>query len=78
MNENPVRQFAADCSKKIKLLVDDKPKEWAFNLGISLSAMYNYMNGRVPSVEVLYRFSQVSGKPMEWFLTDEQEIQKVA
>src|SRR2546426_926271 len=36
-----------------------------------LSAVYNYLNGRVPATEVLFRIARYTGRPMEWFLVDE-------
>jgi transcriptional regulator with XRE-family HTH domain len=50
-------------------VVADEPKAFAYDIGISLSAVYNYMNGRIPSTEVLFRIAQYTGRPMEWFLT---------
>ena len=50
----------------------DEPKAFAYDLGLSLSAVYNYLNGRVPATEVLFRIARYTGRPMEWFLVDEQ------
>ena len=46
----------------------DEPKAFAYDIGVSLSAIYNYMNGRIPSTEVLFRIARYTGRPMEWFL----------
>jgi transcriptional regulator with XRE-family HTH domain len=53
---------------KLREVVADEPKAFAYDIGVSLSAVYNYMNGRVPSTEVLFRIAQYTGRPMEWFL----------
>jgi len=56
-------------AERLREVVADEPKAFAYDLGISLSAVYNYMNGRIPSTEVLFRIAQYTGRPMEWFLT---------
>ena len=56
---------------RIREIVRDEPKAFAYDLGLSLSAVYNYMNGRVPTTDVLFRIARYSGQPMEWFLTRE-------
>jgi len=56
---------------RIRAIVRDEPKAFAYDLGLSLSAVYNYMNGRVPTTDVLFRIARYSGHPMEWFLTEE-------
>jgi transcriptional regulator with XRE-family HTH domain len=53
---------------RLREVVADEPKAFAYDIGISLSALYNYLNGRVPSTEVLFRISRYTGRPMEWFL----------
>ncbi len=53
---------------RLREVVADEPKAFAYDIGVSLSAIYNYMNGRIPSTEVLYRISRYTGRPMEWFL----------
>ena len=58
---------------RIREIVQDEPKAFAYDLGLSLSAVYNYMNGRVPTTDVLFRIAKYSGQPMEWFLTPEAE-----
>jgi transcriptional regulator with XRE-family HTH domain len=58
-------------TRKLREVVADEPKAFAYDLGLSLSAVYNYLNGRVPSTEVLFRIAQYTGRPMEWFLTEE-------
>jgi transcriptional regulator with XRE-family HTH domain len=61
-------RFFAD---RIRDVVHDEPKAFAYDLGLSLSAVYNYLNGRVPTTDVLFRIARYSGRPMEWFLSDE-------
>ena len=62
------QQFVA---RRLREVVADEPKAFAYDIGVSLSALYNYMNGRVPSTEVLYRIARYTGRPMEWFLNGE-------
>lgn len=58
-------------SERIKEIVGDEPKDFAYRVGVCISAVYNYTEGRrIPSTEVLFRIANVTGKPMEWFLTD--------
>ena len=59
---------------RLREVVADEPKAFAYDIGVSLSAVYNYMNGRIPSTDVLYRISRYTGRPMEWFL-DGAEIE---
>lgn len=58
-------------TRKLREVVADEPKAFAYDLGLSLSAVYNYLNGRVPATEVLFRIARYTGRPMEWFLIDE-------
>ena len=53
---------------RLREVVADEPKAFAYEIGVSLSALYNYLNGRVPSTEVLFRIARYTGRPMEWFL----------
>jgi len=62
---------------RIRDVVRDEPKAFAYDLGLSLSAVYNYLNGRVPTTDVLFRIARYSGRPMEWFLTDDAAVQDV-
>jgi transcriptional regulator with XRE-family HTH domain len=55
-------------AQRLREVVADEPKAFAYDIGVSLSALYNYMNGRIPSTEVLYRIARYTGRPMEWFL----------
>ncbi len=57
---------------RLREVVADEPKAFAYDIGVSLSAIYNYMNGRIPSTDVLYRISRYTGRPMEWFLDGAQ------
>ena len=61
-------------TRKLREVVADEPKAFAYDLGLSLSAVYNYLNGRVPATEVLFRIAQYTGRPMEWFLVDETAL----
>lgn len=58
-------------AQRLREVVADEPKAFAYDIGVSLSALYNYMNGRIPSTEVLYRIACYTGRPMEWFLSGE-------
>jgi transcriptional regulator with XRE-family HTH domain len=55
---------------RLREVVADEPKAFAYEIGVSLSALYNYLNGRIPSTEVLFRIARYTGRPMEWFLGD--------
>jgi transcriptional regulator with XRE-family HTH domain len=55
-------------AQRLREVVADEPKAFAYEIGVSLSALYNYLNGRVPSTEVLFRIACYTGRPMEWFL----------
>jgi transcriptional regulator with XRE-family HTH domain len=59
-------------TRKLREVVADEPKAFAYDLGLSLSAVYNYLNGRVPATEVLFRIARYTQRPMEWFLVDEE------
>lgn len=59
-------------TRKLREVVADEPKAFAYDVGLSLSAVYNYLNGRVPTTEVLFRIARYTERPMEWFLIDEQ------
>jgi transcriptional regulator with XRE-family HTH domain len=56
-------------AQRLREVVADEPKAFAYDIGVSLSALYNYLNGRVPSTEVLFRIACYTGRPMEWFLS---------
>jgi len=58
---------------RIRAVVNDEPKAFAYDLGLSLSAVYNYMNGRIPTTDVLFRIARYTGQPMEWFLAPEDQ-----
>ena len=55
-------------AQRLREVVADEPKAFAYEIGVSLSALYNYMNGRIPSTEVLFRIAVYTGRPMEWYL----------
>jgi len=65
-------------TRKLREIVADEPKAFAYDLGLSLSAVYNYLNGRIPATEVLFRIARYTGRPMEWFLVDEEAESAVA
>lgn len=65
-------------TRKLREVIADEPKAFAYDLGLSLSAVYNYLNGRVPATDVLFRIAQYTGRPMEWFLVDENATPAVA
>ena len=58
---------------RLREVVADEPKAFAYEIGVSLSALYNYLNGRIPSTEVLFRIACYTGRPMEWFLAVESD-----
>jgi len=64
-------------TRKLREVVADEPKAFAYDVGLSLSAVYNYLNGRVPATEVLFRIARYAGRPMEWFLVDENAVSLV-
>ena len=55
-------------AQRLREVVADEPKAFAYEIGVSLSALYNYLNGRIPSTEVLFRIACYTGRPMEWVL----------
>ena len=55
-------------AQRLREVVADEPKAFAYEIGVSLSALYNYLNGRIPSTEVLFRIARYTGRPMEWYL----------
>ena len=59
-------------TRKLREVVADEPNAFAYDRGLSLSSVYNYLNGRAPATEVLFRIARYTGRPMEWFLVDEQ------
>ncbi|OLB73867.1 MAG: hypothetical protein AUH96_03765 [Nitrospirae bacterium 13_2_20CM_2_61_4] len=65
-------------TRKLREIVADEPKAFAYDLGLSLSAVYNYLNGRIPATEVLFRIARYTGRPMEWFLVDEDATPAMA
>lgn len=70
-------QFTIDSTvfaTRLRDIVRDEPKAFAYDLGLSLSAVYNYLNGRIPTTDVLFRIAQYSGHPMEWFLINPEAV----
>ncbi|TMB55321.1 MAG: helix-turn-helix transcriptional regulator [Deltaproteobacteria bacterium] len=64
-------------TRKLREIVADEPKAFAYDLGLSLSAVYNYLNGRIPATEVLFRIARYAGRPMEWFLVEDEAVAAV-
>ena len=64
-------------AERLREVVADEPKAFAYDIGVSLSAIYNYMNGRIPSTEVLFRIARYTGRPMEWFLEAEGSTEQI-
>ncbi len=60
---------------RIGELVADQPKEFAYRTGISLSAVYNYLGGRVPAIGILAQIALVYGKTLDWFFAEFQPQQ---
>jgi transcriptional regulator with XRE-family HTH domain len=65
-------------AQRLREVVADEPKAFAYDIGVSLSALYNYLNGRVPSTEVLFRIARYTGRPMEWFLANDDGSDSVS
>lgn len=65
-------------AERLREVVADEPKAFAYDIGVSLSAVYNYLNGRIPTTEVLFRIAQYTGRPMEWYLGGSDPEQHVA
>jgi transcriptional regulator with XRE-family HTH domain len=64
-------------AQRLREVVADEPKAFAYDIGVSLSALYNYLNGRIPSTEVLFRIACYTGRPMEWFLANDGDVGSV-
>lgn len=64
-------------AQRLREVVADEPKAFAYDIGVSLSALYNYLNGRIPSTEVLFRIARYTGRPMEWFLGSVEDASAV-
>lgn len=47
----------------------------AHKLEISKGAMLNYVKGRIPEAEILYRISKLLGTSMEWLLCGKESTQ---
>ncbi len=65
-------------TRKMREIIRDEPKAFAYDVGLSLSAVYNYLNGRVPTTDVLFRIARYSGQPMESFLVDPEATEVIA
>ncbi len=77
MQAQQVRIDSKVFAERIRDVVRDEPKAFAYDLGLSLSAVYNYLNGRVPTTDVLFRIARYTGRPMEWFLTADESVEDV-
>src|SRR5256885_15722479 len=64
-------------TRRLREIVADEPKAFAYDLGLSLSAVYNYLNGRIPATEVLFRIARYADRPMEWFLVEDEAVAAV-
>jgi len=60
--------------RKFREEVGDQPKAFAFDTGISLAAVYNYLNGRIPATKILFKIANHTGRSMEWFLVVEEAV----
>jgi len=69
---------ASFVAERLREVVADEPKAFAYDIGVSLSAVYNYLNGRIPSTDVLFRIARHTGRPMEWFLENTAENERNA
>ena len=47
-------------AERLREVVADEPKAFAYDIGVSLSAIYNYMNGRIPTTDVLFKIAPVT------------------
>jgi transcriptional regulator with XRE-family HTH domain len=57
--------------------IADGPKALAYHLGVSLSTVYNYMNGRIPTFEIMTRLARYAGVSIEWFLMEDADAERV-
>lgn len=57
-------------ARQLAMYVRDEPKAFAYDVKISVSAVYNYLSGRkFPTAQILFRIARYTGRPMEWFLS---------
>jgi transcriptional regulator with XRE-family HTH domain len=52
------------------------PKEVAYYADISLSALYNYLNGRIPQFDIVVRLARYAGVPTDWFVVDDEMAER--
>ena len=69
--EDPI---ARRCAERIRDIAGSEPKELAYQVNVSLSALYNYMHGRIPSTLVLRRIAKYANHRMEWFLDESPPV----
>ncbi|MEK7630991.1 MAG: helix-turn-helix domain-containing protein [Patescibacteria group bacterium] len=63
---------------RINMLVAGEPKEFAWRVGISLSAVYNYLGGRTPTIAIIIKIARAYGEDLNWFFREFQsEIAQV-
>ena len=62
--------------EQLVAMKDGKARRVAYETGISISAIYNYLDGRIPDLRALFQLAQYAGKPMEWFLVPDEKILK--
>ena len=55
--------------RQLRAMVAGEPKAFAYEIGVTLSGMYNYLQGvRPPCTWVMFRICLYTGKPIEFFL----------
>jgi hypothetical protein len=57
---------ASFVAERLREVVADEPKAFAYDIGVSLSAVYNYLNGRIPTTEVLFRIAAAATPGGRW------------
>jgi transcriptional regulator with XRE-family HTH domain len=68
-------------AERIKNIVETSgltQRELADALGISQPAVSQYLRGRMPQADVLYRLAKLGNCTMEWLLTGEQSSEEYA
>ena len=64
--------------ERFREVAGGNPKSFAQGVGISLSSVYNYLDGRIPQADILFRIARYTERPMEWFLTEDAELEQAA
>ena len=68
---------AIEFGKRLKFVIEESnttQKSLAKQIGISQTSMTNYVNGRIPEINILYALSKILGVSIEWFLTGKETI----